>query len=108
MRLAQLRGDPKIADRIYANAMLNLSSKHRALWREADKMLNEANNTQKNINPNRRFSVPATISPPREPDKDVPIIPSGVVSSLGLDDSDIKISRSSTLSTEVTIIDYQH
>mmetsp|Transcript_30058 Transcript_30058/g.25692 ORF Transcript_30058/g.25692 Transcript_30058/m.25692 type:complete len:87 (+) Transcript_30058:223-483(+) len=86
--------------------MLNLSSHHRALWREAEKALNEAK-MQKSVMFNRRFSVPSTISPEKGR-QDVPIIPSGVVSSLGLDDSDIKISRSSTLSTEVTIADYQH
>ncbi|EER03566.1 hypothetical protein Pmar_PMAR026241 [Perkinsus marinus ATCC 50983] len=50
---------PKIADRIFANAMISLSSEHRALWRQAERELkNTPDGRATSQLRNRRFSMP--------------------------------------------------
>ncbi|EER00204.1 hypothetical protein Pmar_PMAR017062 [Perkinsus marinus ATCC 50983] len=84
------RPPPKIADRIFANAMISLNAQHRALWRQADRELeNTPPEKVKTGSPNRRFSMPNVPLRGGRPDAAViPLIPSGIVSSLGLDSLD--------------------
>ncbi|KAF4668932.1 hypothetical protein FOZ61_005443 [Perkinsus olseni] len=101
---------PKIADRIFANAMISLSSHHRALWRQAEKELKDTPDVRATKLAKRRYSMPAVTCSERSKEV-IPLIPSGIVSSLGLDDMDsgdtkrggILRRRSSMVSTSGSI-----